>query len=340
MPIIKNRSYCFTLFCEGTTKCAANAFEIKEKVRYIIWQQERCPDTQKEHYQGYVELTTPMRLKAVKDLLGYSTVHLEARHGTRDEARAYCVKADTKMAGPWELGSWDTAAGKRNDLDEAAKMIREEGIHAVADASPGQFIRLGKHFREYDTYISGRSLSSSRQVLAFWIHGPSDIGKSHCIYHSIADLFALTPSKGKNWFDGYNREQALLIDDMLPDTIPAAEILHIADKWKYRIEVKGAFSWARWNLVVVTSNHSIHFVYQGVTNIQSIIRRFEIIEVKTREDCTVAARTIQRKMIEDTEKILSGDGGTGDGGGVGNTSYTTVPPDSPPRVLRSPADFS
>lgn len=336
----KNRSYCFTLFFEASSKPAAQAFELKGKIRYLIWQTELCPKTNNLHYQGYVELSAPMRLKAVKELLGYNQLHLEGRKGSRDEARDYCLKADTKVKGPWELGSWESGgSGKRNDLDEAAKTIREEGINAVADAAPGQFIRLQKHFRDYDTYISGRTLSVSRQVLAFWIHGPSDIGKSHCIYESVADLYSMTPGKGQNWFDCYNREQALLIDDMLPDTVPASEILHIADKWRYRIPVKGSFTWARWNLVVVTSNHSIHFVYQGVSNIQSIIRRFEIIEVKTREECATAARYIQRKMTEDTEKILAERSGTGGQSGLGNTELDHVPPDSPPRLNRAVADF-
>ncbi len=333
----KVRAWCFTLFCEGSTKSAANAFELKEKTRYIIWQQEKCPDTGKEHYQGYVELSTPMRLKAVKEVLGYSTIHLELRRGTRDEARAYCCKSESKMAGPWELGSWDSGgSGKRNDLDEAAKTIREEGLNAVADANPGQFIRLQKHFRDYETYIDSRFLPVERQVLCFWIHGPSDIGKSHCIFHSVQDLFSMTPGKGQDWFDGYNREEGLLIDDILPDTIPASSMLHIADKWRYRLPIKGAFTYARWKLVVVTSMHTIHYIYQGCGNIQSIIRRFTIIEVKTREDCTAAALKIQVAMVRDTEERI----GTGGRGGLGNTVLDHVPPDSPPRIFRSPADFS
>ncbi len=338
--IIKSRSYCFTLFCEGTTKCASAAFELKGNMRYIVWQQEVCPDTLKEHYQGYVELTTPMRLKAVKDLLGYSKLHLEPRMGTRDEARGYCLKAETKLAGPWELGSWDSGgSGKRNDLDEAAKTIREEGLNAVADANPGQFIRLQKHFRDYECYIDSRFMPPERQVLCYWIHGPSDIGKTHCIFHSVSDLFSMTPGKGQDWFDGYNREQGLLIDDLLPEGIPASSILHIADKWRYRLPIKGAFTYARWNLVVVTSMHTIHYIYQGCGNIQSIIRRFKIIEVKTRADCTAAATLIQREMVEDTERRLGQPTGTGGQGGLGNTVLDHVPPDSPPRLRRAVADF-
>lgn len=351
----KARTWCFTLFFDSTTKKDASVFELKGNLRYIIWQMEKCPDTERAHFQGYCELKVPLGMASVKALLGYTTIHLESRRGTRDEAREYCLKAETKVGGPWELGSWEAGgSGARNDLDDAARMIRKEGIDAVHDASPGQFVRLQKHFRDYETYWGARTMANARQVLCYWVHGVSNVGKTHAMMDSLGDLFKMDPTNSATWWDCYRSEQALLIDDLMPKTIPACDMVHIADKWKYRMPVKGSFTWARWHLVVVTSNHTPYFVYQGEPNVQSIIRRFTIIEVFTRKDCAAAAERIQREMTIDTKRRIldnltvravdpaDGNENRGERGGLGNTALDQeedlVPTDCP-TPIRSPANF-
>ena len=61
----KLRNYCFTLHAETLP-----TLEFPEDdVRYAIWQTEKCPETGRLHYQGYLELAKPMRIVAVKNLL-------------------------------------------------------------------------------------------------------------------------------------------------------------------------------------------------------------------------------------------------------------------------------
>lgn len=338
MPKNNNsRSYCFTLFYESSAKPQDKAFELTDKIRYIIWQTELCPKTGNLHYQGYAELNVPMRMKAFKDAIGYNSLHLEERGGTRDQARNYCMKSDTHVAGPWELGEWTGGGqGKRTDMDEAAKLVRDKGIDAVADAMPGVFMKYQKHIREYQNYLNCRTQPISREIFCFWVHGPTDIGKSHLVYNSVGDLYALCPGTGQNWYDGYNRQQGLLIDDLMANTIPASDMLHIADKWNYRCPIKGGFVWARWNLVVVTCNSSIYSVYAGTSNIESIIRRFKLVPVQTREDCEAAAVYIQKCV---TDGFIPKKAWNGNEVG-GNTGPHIVPPDDPPRLMRHPADFA
>lgn len=75
----------------------------KDQIRYFIAGKETCPTTAKEHLQGYVEFTKPQRLTGVKKNLGDTTVHCEARRGTREQARDYCKKED---ANPYEYGNF------------------------------------------------------------------------------------------------------------------------------------------------------------------------------------------------------------------------------------------
>lgn len=72
-------------------------------IKYGIWQQERCPTTGRLHLQCYFEFKKPMRMRAVKGALGDATAHVEPRRGTREDAREYCRKEESRVDGPWEV---------------------------------------------------------------------------------------------------------------------------------------------------------------------------------------------------------------------------------------------
>lgn len=108
------RNWCFTTFKVDAFACPNDPI-----IRYCVFQHEKCPDTNRPHVQGYVELSKPYRIGQVKALFNDDTMHLEPRRGTQQEARDYCMKAETRIQGPWEFGKPWTARsepGKRTDL--------------------------------------------------------------------------------------------------------------------------------------------------------------------------------------------------------------------------------
>jgi len=82
----------------------------------------QLPDLLIRCAQIYACFNKPVRLSALKKWL--PKAHWEARRGSHAQAKAYCQKEDTRVAGPWERGD-DTLVGqgKRNDLREAADLI-------------------------------------------------------------------------------------------------------------------------------------------------------------------------------------------------------------------------
>ena len=92
-----------------------------ERMRYLVYQLERAPTTGILHYQGYVEFKRSTKMGGVKKALGSDTVHLEPRQGTRDQARGYCMKEESRIDGPYEFGQYvESEQGKRSDLDSLA----------------------------------------------------------------------------------------------------------------------------------------------------------------------------------------------------------------------------
>lgn len=82
-----SRNYCFTAWKKPELEKLK-----KEHIKYLCFGIEKAPTTGKIHYQGYIEVKTPMRISGIKNMMCDNSVHLEKRMGTRDQAIDYCKK--------------------------------------------------------------------------------------------------------------------------------------------------------------------------------------------------------------------------------------------------------
>jgi len=89
---------------DKTTRWAFTAYKdqwslfdsIPDLVASWGWQTEVCPDTQREHYQGYILLKRQARFSQLKQLL--PGVHIEAARDW-NKLLQYCKKTDTAIPG-------------------------------------------------------------------------------------------------------------------------------------------------------------------------------------------------------------------------------------------------
>lgn len=142
------RAVVFTLFVESPDDWPPeHDLPPDDRVRYLVYQYEVCPTTGRMHVQGYVELTKACRFSGIKAALRLpDTVHMEKRQGTPAEARAYCMKQETRLPGtePYEHGRFGRPAPtnnggqqRRNALDEFAEycarpeVIRDRAITII-----------------------------------------------------------------------------------------------------------------------------------------------------------------------------------------------------------------
>lgn len=117
------RNWCFTTYNLAGFKVP----DEDPRFRYCVYQAERCPETGNVHLQGYIEFNKAVGFGALKELCNDNTLHLEQRRGTRQEARAYCMKPETRYADPIEFGTWTGGQeGTRVDLNEARERIQSK----------------------------------------------------------------------------------------------------------------------------------------------------------------------------------------------------------------------
>lgn len=122
------RNWTWTIFPRaGEDGPEFRASETFDKLRYCVYQHERCPNTGLEHLQGYVEFTAGLTMEQVKEWLEDNTAHIEARRGTRLQARTYCMKLDSRWIAddePIEIGIWTGGHEReRTDLSATAESI-------------------------------------------------------------------------------------------------------------------------------------------------------------------------------------------------------------------------
>lgn len=226
---------------------------------YIIYQKEQG-ENGTIHYQGYLEASRRVRLSQLKNI--HQGIHWEVRRGSQAQAIDYARKEDTRIDGPWEYGvPMQSVQGRRSDLVSVARGIgdgRTFGeLSEEFEAECLQYRRsILEAVRERDRQKLKRTMRESMEVVVYW--GDAGAGKTRAVYeeNGIENVFALTEcSNGTVWFDGYEGEDVLLIDDFR-GWIRFQQLLKLLDIYPLRIPIKGSYDYAAWTKVYITSNHS------------------------------------------------------------------------------------
>lgn len=260
-----SRHWCVTLF-----NAPANLDDVvtaHPHFKYMVYQPEEAPETKREHLQGYIEFDCVQKLSALKKLFGVGN-HFEPKKGTREQARVYCMKDESRLAAaePTELGEWvpDKGKGKRTDLEAACEVVSEKGILGLVEQAPATFVRYHSGMGKLAAIYEQRK-KVLRDVEVILHVGEPGTGKSWAVWENEdhANLYSLTTyGKSRTWFEAYTGESVLLIEDF-KGQIDYQELLRILDKYPLIIENKGGSMQAKWTKVYITSNFTPEAWYDG-----------------------------------------------------------------------------
>lgn len=204
-------------------------------VRYICFGEEVAPSTGRKHWQGFAIFKRTCRFKKAKLWIGAGDdTHIECRKGTRDEARQYCAKE-----GSFE--EWGIYEG----------VTKDDLFHWDIDKLKAEYPAF------YCRYWKGLYLLNIdkgpkwRDVSVTWLWGVAGCGKTRY----VMEMNNVYKCDDLRWWDGYEGEYILLIDDVDIDDFSARKkMLNILDGYRLRLETKGSHTYAKWGLVFITSN--------------------------------------------------------------------------------------
>jgi len=96
-------------------------------------------------------------------------------------------------------------------------------------------------------------------VVVIW--GPTGAGKTYSAVNVLAKgvpyYIVEAPAKknDKIWFNGYQGQKVLILDDFAGEVCNINYLKRLLDKYKQKVEIKGGYVWAQWSTVIITSQH-------------------------------------------------------------------------------------
>lgn len=232
-----------------------------DKIQYIIAQLEIGEENGTIHWQGYVEFKKRTKLSTLKNILPQA--HWEKRRGTREEARAYCRKEETRLRNEMvELGRWIELANSRPSKSDSkfAELFNLVKLGAKDDELIDKFPALyARYFKAIDRarFVFEKKRNWPMNVIV--LIGPTGTGKTSYAIQSSEDYFIKTIG---SWWDGYHGQETVILDEFY-GWLPYAELLKLLDRYPHMVPVKGGFREFTSKTIYIISNSPISKWYSG-----------------------------------------------------------------------------
>ena len=244
----RSRNWCFTDF--ELTDLEPRFDDDEQKIRYVMWGVETCPDTNRQHHQGWVQFSSPCSLRTAKARLELPSAHFEIIHGSCEDNERYCSKGgDVQRHGNF------VSMGSRTDITEVHAMLQDgTPMLEIANSNFSLYCRSYKAFGAYQQLIIRSKSQRYRHVSVVVLAGTTRCGKTRAAMLEEPYKISGGGRKPLEWFDCYDQEECLLIDDFDDTAVPIELMLQLLDGYEMRLPTKGGFTFANWEKVVITTN--------------------------------------------------------------------------------------
>jgi len=291
------RAWAFTVNTIDTVEDAKNyKLKLDDSVMFVRYQLESAPSTGKLHLQGCIRMVSAARLKRIKEVVGEA--HCSPARDWK-ELKAYCAKEESRHPAnvKFEWGR-DSGQGARLDLESIARSIVHEGqsTRDIALEHPGVFVRYHKGLRVLESIVRGPRTMPERRAILLW--GDTGVGKTRMAYDlfDVKDIYMVfdvhTP-----WFDGYNGEKVVILDEMGPGAMGFNYLKRITDLHPIAVPVKqGSVSWLP-EIVILTANTPIENWYPSArpADLDALKRRIKVFRLPEQQE--EAARYVKDGTI-------------------------------------------
>lgn len=265
---MSSRTFEFTYFYKDDEDM--NRFVEKFKqfdLMRVVIGKEVCPTTGKGHLQGKVTWCRKYTLKQVCKLV--ANTHFEISKLAKDFN--YGMKESLL------LDRNESKQGARNDLRDAMLLVRQKKPRIdLMEAQPMVVARYGAFLNSYNAELN--RYTGPRFVV--WVHGETGAGKTFT-FERFAELnsieYASVEISGGGFFNGYQGEQYVIIDEFRHTLLPFSTLLKILDRYRHVVSVKGSF--IPWNarLIYITAPMRPEDCYPTTEDVRQLLRRINVV---------------------------------------------------------------
>lgn len=257
---------------------------LAEKYTYCNFQLERG-EAGTPHYQGVFYVANKSAARPLLSRIPYSYL---APVRSVSGAINYTGKTDTRVDGPWTYGT-RPSQGSRGDLEEIKECLDGGAtMDKVWSLHFGQCVRYYRGFEKYHAIVNKHNVRKWLTV-CYVYHGLAGTGKTQAAMEEARTFgggtYWLTLEKGnggKVWWDGYQGEENVIIDEF-GCQIPFSEFKRLIDASPLSVPVKGGFTQFLAKRVWILSNLDVNvFYYKALSTDamrQSLWRRLHYVEL-------------------------------------------------------------
>jgi len=265
--VSRSRNWVFTLNNpnEELVKKTFKTMELNNCFDYLVYQEEEG-ENKTRHLQGYFVLKKRMELPALKKLLlPLGSPHLEVRKGSHEQAKAYCMKEDTRVVGGMDnevnpdFHERHEDKGTRNDL-LAVKEAIDEGKNEL-ELWEEHFVQMVKYRNSLNYYAILKKPKRSWKTYIKVFYGPTGTGKSRAAFEEAGeDFYNLTPGQtpkgGQLFFEGYRGQENVVFDEFYGSSMGWSQLLALTDRYPATVMVKGSsVVWAPKRMWITSNQH-------------------------------------------------------------------------------------
>lgn len=293
----KHRGYCFTDFGDQDGELDIEFYNTlfeKQKIDYMIVGYETCPETKRDHYQGFVYFTNRRKWSSVRKL--FEPSHIEPMEKTPVAAANYCKKGEQSKEEWKKLGSkgpnWGLNAevtewgevpagqGSRSDIRELTDAIRNREITTpqdLYDKFPEVYLGSRGKRAEQAIEMFAPPRDFKPDVVCLWGEGGSGKTNQAKLMYPGIRLIKISDTQKNEPFVSFNviNAQFVCIDDFNPDQVSPAWWLNFTDRHECEIQVKNGWHNFASRAIVFTSNTHPKTWWGGWTT--QVKRRFTLI---------------------------------------------------------------
>ena len=273
----RGRAFAFTSHNVGNYEVWAAQREdlvTNHHVKYMVYQHEQGGKRHNPHLQGYIEVKNACGMLNIKKILNDEQMHIEVRRGTAAQARDYCMKPHSRVRPPVEIGVF-TTQGQRVDILAAHAAIQQgASVHDVRERFPSVFYKYANNVTKSIAMTNMERLGAHIDVTVNVLIGDPGTGKTSMVrnLHRQQNIYRLKPGTSTVWFDGYDGQPVLLIDEFT-GWMPYEQLLDLLDEYVGQYQIKGGTIVSAWTHVYIVSNHQIKDWYPEQRDLSALYRR-------------------------------------------------------------------